>query len=167
MDLFGFFRKENHDTKIFLRTLFKSPETIEERRGEALDYLVEKHFQTKEREEECLRRLESYGFVRRWFFKKSNGFRYGATVVKELMVKPSIMVTMIFSTALSVLLGIIIGPQVVKFTAMCIPNPAKYVVDVLILLPTGFSPGIASVILNYHFEKKKMLRMLENYGLEI
>ncbi|MDH5733637.1 MAG: hypothetical protein OEY88_07630 [Candidatus Bathyarchaeota archaeon] len=34
--------------------------TVEERRREALDYLVEKYFESKKREEEYLKKLKSY-----------------------------------------------------------------------------------------------------------
>ena len=161
------FKREKSDPEFILEPVLFSPLTIEKRRSEALDYLVEEYFEGKKREEEYLKKLESYGRVRRWLYKRAVSLKYVGMVVKELMVKPSILTTLIFSTYFSVWLGTTLGPKVSDFTAMYISHPSKYVLDVLILFPIGFSPAILSIVLNYHMEKKKLKRTLENYGIRI
>lgn len=164
--LHGVFRKEKLHHSIVLRPSFSSPEAIEERREEALDYLLETYFESKKREEEWIKKLESYGKVRRWFYKRGMNLKYAGIIVKETVVKPVIIYTIVCSTFFSILLGSAIGPQIAKFTAIYIPHPFGYVLDVLILFPIGFSPGMISVILNYHIEKKKLKRILEDHGIE-
>jgi len=165
--LYGFFLKENPRSNMVLKPLSKSVVTLEERRGKALTYLVENYFETKKREEEYLRKLESYGRFRRWCYEKGNSLKYIGMVVKELIVKPSIITMMLCSTYLSIWLGITIGPRITRFTEMHIAYPFSYVFDVLILFPIGFFPGILSIILKYHIDKKKLRRILENYGVRI
>lgn len=143
------------------------PEIIEERREKALGYLVEKYFESKRHEEEIRRKLESYGRVRRWVYKRSVQLKDAGMIVREVLVKPAVITLMAFSVFFSILLGMTIAPQIVKFTAVYIPNPFKYVVDVLILFPIGFSPGILGIVLNYYVEKEKLKRTLKNYGIEI
>jgi hypothetical protein len=164
--LHGVFRKEKLHHSIVLRSSFSSPEAIEERREEALHYLVETYFELKKREEEYIKKLENYGKIRRWFYRRGMNLKYAGVIVKETMVKPAIIYAIICSTLFSILLGTAIGPQIAKFTAIYIPHPFGYVLDVLILFPIGFSPGIISVILNYHIEKKKLKRILEDHGIE-
>jgi len=142
------------------------PEIIEERREKALGYLVEKYLESKRHEEEIRRKLESYGRVRRWVYKRSVQSKDAGMIVREVLVKPVVITLMAFSVFFSILLGMAIGPQIVKFTEVYIPHPFKYVVDVLILFPIGFSPGIISVILNYDIEKKKLKRILEDHGIK-
>ena len=161
------FKREKSDPEFILEPVLCSPLTIEKRRKEALGYLVEKYFEGKKREEEYLKKLESYGRFRRWLYKRAVSLKHVGMVVKELMVKPSIITMLICSTYFSVWLGTTLGPKVAEFTAMHISHPSKYVLDVLILFPIGFSPAILSIVLNYHMEKKKLKRALENYGIRI
>lgn len=165
--LYGFFLKENPQSSMVSKPLSQSVVTLEERRGEALNYLVEKYFETKKREEEYLRKLESYGRFRRWCYEKGKNLRYMGMVFKELIVKPSVITMMICSTYLSIWLGMTIGARITRFTEMYIPHPFSYMFDVLILFPIGFFPGILSIILKYYLDKKKLRRILENYGVKI
>jgi hypothetical protein len=141
------------------------PKTSEERRQEALKYLVEKHFERKRREEEYRKKLESYGRIRRWVYTRSMSVKDAFMVFQEVIVKPAIMTIMICSTLFSIWLGTTVGQQFTKFTIHYIPSPFNYVLDVLVLFPLGFSPGIASVILTYYVEKRKIKRLLEDYGV--
>lgn len=166
-NLYGVFKREKSDPEFILEPVLFSPLTIEKRRREALGYLVEKYFEGKKREEEYLKKLESYGRFRRWLYKRAVSLKYVGIVVKELVVKPSILTMLICSTYFSVWLGTTLGPKVAEFSAMHISHPSKYVLDVLILFPIGFSPAILSIVLSYHMEKKKLKRILENYGIRI
>jgi hypothetical protein len=141
------------------------PRTMEERRQDALKYLVEKHFEWKRREEEYRKKLESYGRIRRWVYKRTISLKDAGMIFKETIVKPSIMVIMICSGALSIWLGTTVGQPVINFTRYYVPSPFNYVLDVLILFPVGFSPGITSVILTYYIEKRKVEKLLKDYGV--
>jgi hypothetical protein len=149
-------------------TAFKpppKPKTMEERRQEALEYIVKKHFEWKRREEEYRKKLESYGKIRRWAYKRIIGLRDAGMIIKEVIVKPFIMTIMICSCVFSMLLGMTIGQQFSSFTRYYILSPFNYVIDVLVLFPLGFSPGIISIILTYYVEKRKIKRLLEDYGI--
>jgi len=158
--------KETLEHNTVSKPPYKS-KTIEERREGALNYLVKKYFELKKREEEYIKKLQSYGRVRRWVYKRSRSLKNAYMFVKESIVEPSIIFAMTYSTALSMYLGIRTGPQIVEFTKGHVPLPFGYVLDVLILFPIGFSPGILSIVLNYYMEKKRLRRILENYAVKI
>jgi len=139
--------------------------TIEERRQEALKYLVEKHLEQKRHEEEYRKKLESYGKIRRWVYKRIVSLKDVGMIIKETIVKPSIMLIMVCSGFFSIWLGTIIGQQVMGFTRYYLSSPINYVFDVLILFPIGFSPGIISITLTYYVEKRKLKKLLEDYGV--
>jgi hypothetical protein len=152
------------------KTTLKPPpkrKTMEERRQEALKYLVEKHFEWKKREEDHRKKLESYGKIRRWIYKRSISLKDAGMIIKESIVKPFIMVLLIGSGAFSMWLGTMIGQQITKFTQYYVPSPFNYVLDLFILFPLGFSPCIIGVILSYYIEKRKMKKLLEDYGVTI
>jgi len=159
-------RKETSEHSTFLNPPYK-PKTIEERREKTLDYLVKKYSELKKREEEYIKKLESYGKIKRWAYKRSRNLKNACIFAKESIVKPSMIFAMTYSTALSMYLGIRTGSQIAKLTSRYIPLPFNYVLDVLILFPIGFSPGILSIILGYYLEKERLKRMLEDYGVEI
>jgi hypothetical protein len=141
--------------------------TVEERREEAVTYIVEKYFELKKREEAYIKKLESYGTVRRWLFERSRSIKAADMIFKEIIVKPVIITMMMFSIFLSIILATMVGQEITLLTRMYLPNPFNYVLDVVILFPIGFSPGIMSIVLNYYREKKKLLRLLRDYSLEI
>ncbi len=142
-------------------------ETLEERRKEALGYLVEKYFESKRREEEFRKKLESYGRVRRWMYERSMQLKDAGMIVREGVVKPFIITTIALSGFFSICLGTTVGPQITKFIETYFPFPFNYMLEVLIIFPIGFSPVILGIVLNYYVEKRKVKRMLENYGIEI
>lgn len=160
----GFGRKLSEDT--FSKPTFIS-ENAEERREEAVTYIVEKYFELKKHEEDYIKKLESYSPVRRWIFERSRNIRTAGSIFKETIAKPVIITMMMFSVFLSILLAIMIGREITWFTQMYLPAPFNYVLDVMILFPIGFSPGVISIVLNYYREKKKLLNLLKSYGLEI
>ena len=86
--------------------------------------------------------------------------------VTEAFVKPNILFAMAYSTYLSIWFGIKLGPSITKFTQTHVSIPFNYVLDVLILFPIGFSPGIVSIILGYYVEKKKLKKILNDYGIK-
>ncbi|MDH5481625.1 MAG: hypothetical protein OEY22_01910 [Candidatus Bathyarchaeota archaeon] len=139
--------------------------TVEERREEAVTFIIEKYFDLKKREEDYLRKLESYGRFRRWIFEKSRSLRTAGMIFKETVVKPSIIVMMVFSCFFSIWLGTVVGQPTTKFTQTYVPFPFNYALDVLILFPIGFAPGILSIVLSYYWEKKKLLRLFQDYGV--
>jgi hypothetical protein len=141
------------------------PKTSEERRQEALEYLVEKHFEWKRREEEYRKKLERYGRIRRWIYTRSMSAKSVFVIIREVIVKPSIMTVMICSGFFSIWLGTTVGQQFSKFTLYHTPSPFNYVLDVLVLFPLGFSPGLISIVLTYYVEKRKIKKLLEDYGV--
>ena len=157
-------RKEESDETSAAKNLHRT-EKIVERREEALDYLVKNYFEEKKREEEYKKKLESYGTVRRWIYKKRIDLRNIFGFVTIVIIKPSILALMTYSTILSLYLGTRIGLQIGDFTMKHIPQPFNYIFDVLILFPIGFSPGILSIILTYYVEKKRVKRLSQEYGM--
>ncbi len=141
------------------------PETLVRRRAEALDYLVKNYFETKKREEEYIEKMERYGTVRRWIYRRSMNLKNNLTFVTRTILKPSIMMLMIYSTALSLYLGTRVGPEIAEFTRRYVPQPFNYMLDVLVIFPIGFSPGILSIAMNYYLEKKMLNRILQEYGV--
>jgi hypothetical protein len=139
--------------------------SMEERRQEALKYLVEKHFEWKRREEEYRRKLESYGKVGGWVYKRIMGLKYSVMIFSEIIVKPFIMTVLICSSIFSLLLGMTVGLQFSEFTRHLVMSPFNDVLNVLVLFPLGFSPSILSIILTYYVEKRKVKRLLEDYGV--
>jgi hypothetical protein len=144
-----------------------SPEVIEKRRKEAMEYWVKKYHEDKRYKEELERKLGDMGSVDRWFYKRWLGLKDAGMVVKEGIIKPVGITSLMLSGGLSILLGITAGPYVTKFTGMYIPYPSNYILDVFILFPIGFTPGMLSIIGNYYLERKREKRMLKNYGLEV
>ncbi len=153
--------------RIAVRKNLHRPETLIERREKALDYLVKNYFEVKKREEEHKKKMESYGTIRGWVYERSMNLKNILTFMTRTIVKPSIMLLMTYSTALSLYLGMRVGPQIAQLTGRYIPHPFNYIFDVFIIFPIGFSPGILSVVLNYHLEKKTLNRILKEYGLRI
>jgi hypothetical protein len=141
--------------------------TVEESREEAVGYIVEKYFEVKKREEDYTKKLESYGTVHRWVFERASNLKTAGMVLKEAIVKPAIITALMGSVIFSILLAMIIGPQITGFTQTYLPSPFNCILDVLILFPIGFSPGIISIVLNYFREKRKLLNLLRSYGVEI
>jgi hypothetical protein len=158
--------KETLEDNTVLKSSY-APKTMEERREKALNYLVEKYFESKKREEELQKKLERYGRVRRWIYKRSITLKNVGTFVKETVVKPVIIYTLACSSVFSMYLGMTIGSQIIKFIESYVPPPFSFVLEVLFLFPIGFSPSILSIVLNYYLEKKKLKRMLEEYGIKI
>jgi len=141
--------------------------TVEERRREALDYLVEKYFESKKREEEYLKKLKSYGKIRKWAYTGVMNLKGYFVFVKEALVKPFIIAAMTYSTYISIWFGMKFGSHITGFTQMYVPTPINHALDVLILFPIGFSPGILSIILTYYIEKRDLQRILKIHGPKI
>lgn len=156
--------KETSEDTAIMEHLHR-PETLVERRQEALNYLVKNYFETKKREEEFTEKMERYGTVRRWIYRKSMNWKNTITFVTRTILKPSIMVLMIYSTVLSLYLGTRVGPEIAEFTRRYVPQPFNYVLDVLVIFPIGFSPGLLSIALNYYLEKKMLNKILQEYGV--
>lgn len=146
-------------------SLYK-PGTLEERRKEAIDYLVENYFETKKREEAYLKKLQKHGILTKWIYRTSRNLENAFAFALNAVVKPSVMALMVYSTALSMYMGIRAGPQIARLTETIVPHPFNYGFDVLILFPIGFLPGILSIILGYYLEKKRLERILLQYGIK-
>jgi hypothetical protein len=164
--LFKFSKKEKLDDD-FVKILLLTPEAIEERRKEAMRYLLKDYFESKKRREDYMRKLESYGKIRRWFYKRSKSLIYAGMFIKEVIAKPVIIFALACSSAFSMWLGMTVGPIVMRFTETYIISPFDYVLNVVVLFPVGFSPAIISIVLSYFQEKKKSKRLLETYGIRI
>lgn len=151
----------------FIKIVLLTPEAIEERRKEAMRFLLKEYFKSKRRQEEYMRKLAGYGKIKRWFYKRSRSLIFAGIFLKEAVAKPAILFAFACSGAFSMWLGITVGPMVIKFTEMHIISPFNYVLNVLVLFPIGFSPVIISIVVGYFQEKKKLKRLLENYGIRI
>ena len=144
-----------------------NPKTVEERRREALNYLVEKYFESKKREEEYLKKLKSHGKIWKWTYIGVMNLKGYFIFVKEALVKPFIIAAMTYSTYISIWFGMKFGSHITRFTQTYVPTPINHALDVLILFPIGFSPGILSIILTYYMEKRDLQRILKMHGLKI
>ena len=143
------------------------PEIIEERREVALDYLVKNYFEKKKLKEEYLRKIQSHGPFIRWFYRSSRSIKSTLLFIKETVIRPTVIAIMMYSTALSLYVGMRIGPEIAKLTGTHFPYPLNYLLDVLIIFPIGFSPGILSIVLGYYVEKKKIERIIIDYGISM
>ncbi|MGD8565847.1 MAG: hypothetical protein PVF96_05820 [Candidatus Bathyarchaeota archaeon] len=143
------------------------PEIIEERREEALNFLVNDYFEKKKTEEEYLKKIQSHGVFIRWLYKSGRSVRNGLVFIRETIVRPTIIAIMLYSTALSLYLGIRVGSEIARLTGIYFPFPLNNILDVLIIFPIGFSPGILSITLGYFVEKKKIERVIIDYGISM
>jgi hypothetical protein len=152
--------KEN-DFKVFVLT----PEAFEKRRKEAIDYLLKEYSETRKRREELQRKLQNYGPVKRWLYIRAMNLKTFGMILKETILKPVILCTAVCSGALSIWLGTVLQTLIAGSIDKHVAFPFNYILNVIILFPTGFSPAIISIFLSYFQEKKKIKRMLENYGI--
>jgi len=152
--------KENN-FKVFVLT----PEAFEKRRKEAIDYLLKEYLETRKRREELQRKLKNYGPVKRWLYMRTMNLKTAGMILKETILKPVILCTAVCSGALSIWLGTVLQPLIMGSIDKYVAFPFNYILNVMILFPIGFSPAIISIVLSYFQEKKKVKRMLENYGI--
>lgn len=146
---------------------FSSPvEPIEQRRKEALEHLVKKYFETKRREEELRRKLESYGKVKRWLYEKRIGAMQTLSFLRDAVVKPVFLGIFGLSGVFSAILATSIMPSAALFISSIIPFPLDYPVVILLAVCIAFSPFIVSMELYRHFEmKREKKRIREEYGI--
>jgi len=134
---------------------------MEGRRKKALDYLVEKFYESKMREEEHRRKLESYGRVRGWFYKRSRNLRDAGMIFKEVILKPVGMALGVSSSVLSYLLAVSTAPKIHRFTN-------NVVVGGIITFSIAFCPIIIAESLYAHYVSKEVKKRLrEEYGIEV
>lgn len=144
------------------------PKNSEERREEAFQYLVKKYYESKMREEESRKRLESYGRFRRWIYKRTKNFKIAGMIVKEIVIKPVGLALMVVSGWFSSVLTIFISPKVIEFIDSIVPSPYNQVVGVVAMFPIGFSPIIIAVVsYAYYVNREIKKRLKEDYGIEI
>ena len=115
---------------------------MKKRREEALDYLVTKYYESKISEEELRKRLESYGRVKRWFYRRSMDLKDVGMIVKESVVKPVGIAIMSMSGFFSLILAISTAPKIIRFIDSVVPFPYNVVIGLVVTFPIGFSPMI-------------------------
>ncbi|MEM2463804.1 MAG: hypothetical protein QXY07_03890 [Candidatus Bathyarchaeia archaeon] len=160
-----FFSSNHKNEEIHVKIASLTPEAIEQRRREAMEYLLRKYLENKRRQEELERKLSSYGPFRRWLYKRWRSLRFAALVFKEAIAKPVILSAAVCSAVFSIWLGTTLSPTIAKFTQTHVFHPFNYVIDLLILFPIGFFPALISITLSYFQEKRKLKRVMENYGM--
>ena len=143
------------------------PLTLEERRREAMDYLVAKYYESKKREEDYIKKIRSYGKIRRWTYQIFQSIKEFLFFIKEIIAKPVIITLMAYSTYISLWFGTKYGPYVSRLTKMYIPSPLNHILDLLILFPIGFLPGILSILFTYYVQKRELRRILQTYNLKL
>ena len=141
--------------------------TMEECRKEALDYLVKEYHESIKREEELRKKLEGYGRLRRWIYRKSMDLKVRGMVLKEVVIKP-VGVTLVFMSGLfSWYLATATAPKIHKFIDNLVPPPLNKIVS-LTTLPIGWTPVI--ILGGYYLyvtEKEINTRLKEDYGLKV
>jgi hypothetical protein len=142
--------------------------TVEERRDEALKYLVTDYHRTKERREELRRRIERMGPIRRRLYKGYVALKEVGYTFKEIVIKPIGLALFTFSGAASVLCATCVMPEAANIIDHTIPFPFN--LPIVFTLANGivFSPFIVSFELYSRREmnrEKKILR--DDYGISI
>lgn len=160
-----FFNSNHKSEENRVKIVSFTPEAVEQRRKEAMEYLLRKYLENKKRQEELERKLNNYDPFRRWLYKRWRSLRFAGLVFKEAIAKPVILSAAVCSAVFSIWLGTTISPIIARFTQTYIFYPFNYVVDLLILFPIGFSPVLISITLGYLQEKRKLKRIMENYGV--
>ncbi|UCH31999.1 MAG: hypothetical protein JSV05_00980 [Candidatus Bathyarchaeota archaeon] len=143
-------------------------QTHEKRRKKALDDLVKKYLESKKREEALRRKLESYGFIRRWIYKRRAGLKQTFRFLKEAVVKPFFVIAFAFSGWITAMLATSVMPIVGPIIEVSVPLPFNYVLVFLLATCIVFSPFIISLEIYRYFQVKREKKMLrEEYGIEI
>lgn len=148
--------------------LMLDSQTHEKRRKKALDDLVKKYLESKKREEALRRKLESYGFIRRWIYKRRAGLKQTFRFLKEAVVKPFFVIAFAFSGWITAMLATSVMPIVGPIIEVSVPLPFNYVLVFLLATCIVFSPFIISLEIYRYFQVKREKKMLrEEYGIEI
>lgn len=161
----GPLKKETLEHDTVLKPPYKP--TWEERRKEAMEYWVKEYYESKMREEKLRKKLESYGKVRRWAYKRIRNLKVDGMIVKETVVKPLGMTIAAMSGFFSLILAASTAPKIVKFIHSVVPFPYNVVIDVIVTFPIGFSPGIIAEGLYVYYVKKEIKKRLKkDYRIE-
>lgn len=140
----------------------------EKRVEKAIEYLVEKHYESKKREEELRKKLEGYGTVRKWIYENSIKLKDGCDIFKQIILKPIGMTIAIGSGGLSMLLAITVRPMIVKLVGTHLPSSYGEVLGGITAFFIGFSPMFMSLSLYaYYVNKQIKKRLKEEYGIEV
>lgn len=141
---------------------------MEKRRKEAMEYLVKKYHESKKREEELKRKLESYSRVRLWMYERSMNLKDACMMFKELVVKPVGITIAVLSGFPSLILAASISPKITQLIDNAFPFPYNEVINIFVCFPIGFAlPMIAEVSYAYYVNKEAKKRLKEDYGIEI
>ena len=144
------------------------PKTPEERRKEAMDYLVEKYYEGKEREEKRRIKLESMGRFERLLYEGSEWTKGKLFSFKELVVKPvGLTAAILFSTYGVTLLATGTMYKITEEINRYVPYPLNYPATFFVANAIIFSPFIISFGLYARREKKREKQMLKEYGIKV
>lgn len=139
------------------------PEAFEARRAEALKYLVEKFIESKVREEELRRKMESYGKLRLWAYKLGIKLKTIGFVVKEIVLKPVAIAVAAISILISTIIAIIIRPLVVAFMSAYLPTQISDVIGGITAFLVAWSPEIIASILYTRHLSNFIRERLQDY----
>jgi hypothetical protein len=144
------------------------PRPMDERRREALSYLVIDYRKSKERMEELQRRIESMNPIIRLFYKGYLSIRSFAFVFAELVAKPLGLALLTFSGSISVLIANYVMYDAARFIDRVVPFPLNYPTTFLLATCIVFSPFIVSFEVYSRRERDRERKMLkEEYGIEV
>lgn len=144
------------------------PKTSEKRREEAMGYLVKKYYESKMREEEFRKKLESYGRVRRWVYERSRNLQDAGMIVKETVGRPLFWASVALSGWVYMTIVPQITPKIMKFVDSVVPPPYNGPINVVLCFPVGFSfLVVPPAIYAYKVKRELKKRLREDYGIEI
>lgn len=140
---------------------------MEGRRQEALEYLVKNYYESKIHEQKLRKKLESYGRLRRWVYRRSSELRVTGMIFKQVIIKPVGIALCFISGWLTPILAFSVTPGIVRFIDSIVPVPYNAVVDIIVTFPIPFSPLVIAWGLYIHHLKKVIeKRLKEDYGIE-
>jgi hypothetical protein len=150
----------------------KSPTSIrslEERRAEALKHIVKKHREMKRREEELRKKLESYGRMQRWLYRRRAGLQQSWSFFKDFVVKPISIGLFGVSGMFSAILATVTMPRAAPLIQRLLPFPLLYYPIIFLLaICIAFSPFIVSMEAYRHVEmERQRKRLREEHGIVI
>jgi len=142
--------------------------SMDERRKEALNYLVVDYQKSKERREELQRRIEGMNPVMRLFYRSYLSVRSFLFVFLEIVAKPMGLVAFTFSGSISVLIANYVMYGAARYINSAVPFPLNYPTTFVLATCIVFSPFIISFEVYSRRERNRERKMLkEEYGIEI
>ena len=143
-------------------------EIKEKRRKEAAEFLVRKYYESKRREEELRKKLESMGKVRRWVYKRITDFKDYSSFFKDAVGTPVGLVVYCLTPFMAAIVTSASIWRIAPLIELNVPFPLNYAAIFITATGLAFSPFIISLeIYDYRETKRKKKRLREEYGIEV